>query len=41
MTAAFAHLHNDSDQQVPILSATTPVAQRVELHEVVPTAPGR
>lgn len=35
MTAAFAHLRNDSDQQVRIVSATTPVAQRVELHEVV------
>ena len=30
MTAAFAHLRNDSDQQIRILSATTPVAQRVE-----------
>ena len=41
MTAAFAHLHNDSDQQVRILSATTPVAQHVELHEVVPDGSGR
>ena len=40
MTAAFAHLRNDSDQQIRILSATTPVAQRVELHEVVLTARG-
>jgi copper(I)-binding protein len=40
MTAAFAHLRNDSDQQVRILSATTPVAQRVELHEVVPDGSG-
>jgi copper(I)-binding protein len=36
MTAAFAHVRNDSDQQVRILSASTPVAQGVELHEVVP-----
>ena len=40
MTAAFGHLHNDSDQQVRILSATTPVAHRVELHEVVSDGSG-
>lgn len=40
MTAAFAHLHNTSDRELHIVSATTPAAQRVELHEVVPGAAG-
>ncbi|BCI52352.1 hypothetical protein NIIDNTM18_16300 [Mycolicibacterium litorale] len=35
MTAAFAHLTNDSDREVRITSAATPAAARVELHEVV------
>ncbi|MGE2712811.1 copper chaperone PCu(A)C [Mycolicibacterium litorale] len=35
MTAAFAHLTNEADREVRITSAATPVAARVELHEVV------
>ncbi|MFC4224903.1 copper chaperone PCu(A)C [Lysinibacter cavernae] len=35
MTGAFGHLQNSSDQDVTVVSASTPSADMVELHEVV------
>lgn len=40
MTAAFGQLTNNSDHDARIVSATTPSAQRVELHEVVTDTTG-
>lgn len=40
MTAAFAHLTNETDTDVRVVSATSDAADRVELHEVVTEAGG-
>ncbi len=38
MTAAFAVLTNDSDTDIRVVSASSPVAGKTELHEIVPDA---
>ena len=40
MTAGFAEIRNDGAEQVRVVSASTPVAPMMELHEVVPSADG-
>ena len=35
MTAAFVHLDNESDSEVVLVSASTPLSPMVELHEMV------
>lgn len=35
MSAAFGQLHNDGDEDVTVVSATSPASATVELHEVV------
>lgn len=40
MTSVFGTFHNDGEQDVRIVSATSPAAESVELHEVVTDATG-
>lgn len=40
MTGAFGTLENTSDREVTVESVTSPIADRVELHETVPDASG-
>ncbi|MBD0860885.1 copper chaperone PCu(A)C [Gordonia sp. zg691] len=40
MTAAFGELTNDTDQEIRVVSASSPAAGRVELHEVVASDTG-